>query len=227
MNNYNPEKIKKFHEYIIQDYETSLIVDRIVNVLSVEKTDGTFTQIGIRPLIDEDILIDPGFSEYLPGAGRMVAVGEEEFLIKNILENKEIENIDLDDDIKEFPKYAYEIENSLILLSTKFYTKFFTKLMSRIDYEQKTPRLDKQYKIISIPERILGNKIVILNKDSIRWKKQTFIDKETNKKTSISINHKSSEQFGKLDVTIRSVNKIESIDSNLIKIFEVKNGEKS
>lgn len=221
MVNYNQEKLKKFHEYTLQDYEGSLIVDKIVDMHLVEKTDGSFIQIGIRPLIEEDIFIDPGFSEYLPGAGRTVAIGEEEFLISKILENKEIERRDFKENLKEFPKKVYEIDNAVILLSTKFYVEFFTNLMNRIDYEENIPRLDKRFKIISISERILGNKIIILDRNAILWEKEIFEDKTTGTAETLDISIKTI-PGGKVDITLRSVNKITIVNPELIKILQVK-----
>ncbi len=55
--------MKKFHEYTLEDYNESLVIEDIVKVNLVEKTDGKFIQIGLRPLIDDDIFIDPSFSE--------------------------------------------------------------------------------------------------------------------------------------------------------------------
>ena len=220
---YNQTKIKKFHEYTLEDYNRSLVIDDIVKVSLVEKTDGSFIQIGIRPLIEDDILINPSFHEYLPGAGRMVAVGEMEFLIKNLIENKDIEVINFNEDIKEFPKHVFDFNNAIILLSTKFYVEVFTKLMHRIDYGERYPKLDYRYSIISIPEKVLGNKIIIIDKNAILWEKQLFDNKETGKKEAIDINIKPAEEFGKVDITIRSVNKIRYVDPELIKILEVKN----
>ena len=226
MNRYKEEKIKKFHEYTLEDYNRNLVIKDIVKVNLVEKTDGTFTQIGIRPLINEDIFISPSFHEYLPGAGRMVAIGEMDFLIKNILDNKEIEKIEFKEDIKEFPKYVYDFNDAIILLSTKFYVEVFTKLMNRIDYEEKHPRLDKRYEIISVSEKILGNKIIIIDKNAIILEKQKFHDKYTNSDEKINITEKSA-SLGKVDITIRSVNKIRKIDTELIKVLEIKVIEES
>jgi len=217
---YNPKKINKFYEYTLEDYNRSLVIEDIVKVNSVEKTDGSFTQIVVRLLIEENIFIDPSFSEYLPGAGRRVALGEEEFLIKTILDHKEIERIEFKEDIAEFPKYVFEFDNAIILLSTKFYVDVFTKLMHRIDYEEKCPRLDRRYKIITISEKVLGNKILIIDKDAILWEKELFIDKTTGKKEKIDINIKPASS-GKADITIRSVNKIRYFNPDLIKILEV------
>ena len=219
---YNKEKIKKFHKYTLEDYNRSLIIEDIAKVNLVEKTDGSFIQIGIRPLLEDDIFISPSFSEYLPGAGRMVAIGEEDYLIKNILDKKEIEKIEFVEDIKEFPKYVYDFDNAVILLSTKFFVEVFTKLMHRIDYEEKYPRLDRRYRIISIPEKVLGNNIIIVDKNAILWDKEIFDNKITGKKEKIDINIKPAKEMGKVDITIRSVNKIKYIDTDSIRILEVK-----
>ncbi|MCK4647773.1 hypothetical protein KAT24_02490 [Candidatus Pacearchaeota archaeon] len=221
MNRYEKEKIKRFNEYTLEDYHSSLIIEDIVKVNLVEKTDGSFTQIGIRPLINEDIFINPSFSEYLPGAGRMVAVGEIDFLIKNILDKKEIEKIEFKEDIKEFPKYVFDFNNPMILLSTKFYVEIFTKLMNRIDYEEKHPRLDRRYKIISVPERVIGNRIIIIPKYSVLWKKKLFYNEFTDKKEKLSVEIGTPKPEGKVDVTIKSLNKIEYIDKKEIKILEI------
>ena len=218
---YNPDKIKKFHEHTLEDYNQSRVIEDIVKVNLVEKTDGSFTQIGIRILIEEDIFVDPGFSEYLPGAGRRIALGEEEFLINTLLENKEIEKIKFKEEITEFPKYVFEFNNAVILLSTKFYVEVFTKLIHRIDYEEKCPRLDRRYKIIPISEKVLGNKIIIIDKDAILWEKEKFYNEFIKEDEKIDI--KIIPKLDKADITIRSVNKIRYLDPDSIKILEVEN----
>ena len=87
---YNKEKIEQFHKYTIEEYSRSLVIEDIVKVDATEKTDRSFTQIGIRPLVDDDMLILPNFHPELPGAGRIVAIGERDFLIDVILNKKEI-----------------------------------------------------------------------------------------------------------------------------------------
>ena len=212
---YNEEKMKKFQEYTLEDYNRSLVIEDIAKVSLVKKTDEKFMQIGIRPLIKEDIFIDPSVSEYLLDSGRIVAVGERDFLIRSILDKKEIERIKFKEDIKEFPKYVFNFNNAVILLSTKFYTEVFTSLWNRIDHKKGYPRLDEIYKIIPVPEKVLENKIIIIDKEAILWEKQLF---GNNEKLEIKIKPSIS---GKADITIRSVNKIRHIDTDLIKILEI------
>jgi len=220
---YNLQKLKEFHEFTIEDYNRSLIIEDIATVKTVERADDSFIQIGMRPLMDDDMFLLPSFDPRLPSAGMMVAVGEEDFLVGTILNNKEIGRIEFKEDIKEFPKYVFDFNEAIILLSTKFYVETFTKLMNRIDYEEKHPRLDYRYRIIPVSEKVLGNKIIIIGKDAVLWEKQLFIDKITGKKEKIDISIKPA-SIGKVDITIRSVNKIKYLDPEQIKILEIKNG---
>jgi hypothetical protein len=222
----NKEEVKKFNKYIVEEYNLSLTIENLAEVITKEVTDGKFIQIGIKHVIDENLFVQDGFDERLPGAGRMIAMGEIDFLIKNLLEDKEIKRIKFGEDIKEFPKYVYNLDNAIILLSTKFFVEVFTKLMSRIDYEEKYPRLDRGYRIISIPEKILQNRIIIINKNAIFWRKQKFHDEYTNTYEKLNIKIKPV-SIGKVDITIRSVNKIEHINKEDIIILEIKNIEES
>jgi len=158
---YKKENIEQFHKDTLDDYNRSLIIEDIVKVDLTEKTDDSFIQIGIRPVLDDEMFVSSSFDPRLPSAGRMVAIGEEDFLINTILNKKEIKKIEIKENIEEFPKYVYEFNDPIILISNKFFVEIFTKLMHRIDYEERYPRLDNRYKIIIVPETILTNKIII------------------------------------------------------------------
>jgi len=223
--NYDLEKIKFFQKRTLENYNNNIIIDKLCKISLVDKTDKNFIQIGMRPLIDEDIFLPKGtVHPELPSLGRIIANGEEEFLIKSILDNQDIEKIEFNEDIKEFPKYVFVFDNAVILLSTKFYVEVFTKLMNRIDYEEKCPRLDGRYKIISVPEKILGNKIVIIDKNAILWEKQKFYNAFTEKDETLDIKIEPRTDW-KVDITARSVNKIKCIDPELIKILEVEKSD--
>lgn len=218
---YDKSKIEMFHKAAIEEYNRSLEIEKICSVKVTSKTDGTFTQIGIRPLVDGEMFISPGFDPRLSGAGRLIAIGERDFLIKTILDKKDIEKIEFKEDIKDFPKYIYAFNDAVILLSTKFYVEVFTKLMRRIDYEEKYPRLDGRYQIIPVPEKILGDHIIIIDKNAILWEKKQFDNEITKNKELLDINIKPKGE--KVDITIRSLNKIAYIEPKLIKILRVKN----
>ena len=217
---YDKSKIERFHKATIEEYNKSLKVEKICRVKVTSKTDGNFTQIGIRPLLDGKMFISPNFDPTLPGAGRLIAIGEMDFLIKTILDKNDVEKIEFKEDIKDFPKYVYEFNDAVVLLSTKFYVEVFTRLMHRIDYEEKYPRLDKMYQIISVPEKVLGDYIIIIDKNAILWEKKQFDNEVTKNKELLDISIKPKGE--KVDITIRSLNKITYIEPELVKILQVK-----
>jgi hypothetical protein len=221
---YDKDKIKRFHINTLNDYGHGLEIADLAQVRYVKETDGSFTQIGLRPIVDEEMFINPGFHESLPGAGAMVSTGEVNLLLTNILElaeKGEIKKINFNEEIKEFPKHI-DFMNGVIVMSNKFTVEGFTQLMHRVDYENKYPRLDHMYKIVIIPEKILGNKIILIEKDAILWEKELFKNEATGKDELIDILIKSAEEFGKVDITIRSVNKIKDMWKDRIKVLEVK-----
>ncbi len=221
---YDLEKIKFFQSKTIEDYNSNSTVEKICKVNLVDKTDKTFIQIGLRPLVDEEILLpDKGgvhFHPELPGLGMDVAVGEKIFLINNLLKNKEIEVINFKEEVKEFPKHIYGFNDATILISLKFFIELSKELMHRIEYKDGQTILDSRYKLIFIPEKILDNKIVIVDKNAILWEKQKFFNKFTEKDETLDIKIEPAIDW-KVDITVRSVNKIRDVDSELIKILEV------
>src|SRR3989344_7797509 len=72
---YDKEKIKQFQTSTIRDYNNSLIVEEVCNVNFVDRTDGKFTQIGLRPVVEEDIFLPEGtvYPE-LPSLGGYIAI---------------------------------------------------------------------------------------------------------------------------------------------------------
>lgn len=218
---YNLDQVKKFNEYTIEDYNNSLKIEEMTKVNLIEESDTSFTQIGIRPLIPNDMFIYKNWHPALPSIGMQVANGERDFLIKNILNNKEIDKIILKkSELLEFPKYVYEFRKATILISLDFFMEISQKLMHRIQYKNYKEILDCNYELNFIPGDIMKNKIIILDKEAILWEKQKFNNKFTNKDEKIDI--RIAPRGDKTDITIRSVNKIKHLDPELIKIIEVK-----
>lgn len=219
---YDAEKIKQFQISTIEDYNKSKIIEQICKVNLVERSDGDFIQIGLRPVVDEDIfLVGGNVHPELPSLGRHIAVGERDFLIKTLLENEQIKKIKLDkEEIFEFPKEITS-NNGILLISTDFLVNISMNLMNRIEYKNSKVLLDKNYEIIYVPKQIIGNRIMIIDKDAILWTKQKFHNEFTGQDESldISINPKVG---WTVDITVRSANKIKYLDPELIKILEVR-----
>ena len=218
---YDKEKIKQFQINTIRDYNNSLIVEQISKVNFVNRTDGKFTQIGLRPVVEEDIFL-PGGNVYpeLPSLGRHIAVDEQDFLINSILENKEIQRINIDKiEIEKFPNHV-SLNESTILISNDFFVSIAQLLVKRIEYKDHKILLDSCYRLFFVSGEAIKNKIVIIEKDAIFWTKQNFHNQFTNKEEGLDI---SIEPMigGKVDIVVKSVNRIKSIYPERIKILEV------
>jgi len=206
------EKLKEFHESIIEDYNRSLEVEDLTNVRTTEKTDLSSTQIGMRTIIPEEV-----FNSLYQSFGREVAIGETAFLLDYLLNCKEIKKSQISEDTK-FTEHL-EFNKNLIIFSTKFYVSIFTKLINHVVYGKGHPLLYGIYPLISIPEKILGNKIIIIEKDAILIEKELFTDELTGKKEKINVITK--DLIEGVEVMFRSVLKIKHIDFERIKILEV------
>jgi len=219
---YDKKKIKQFQVSAINDYNSSQRVGEIAKVNLVERTDGKFTQIGLRPLIEEDIFLPEGnVVPELPSIGMHVAVGERDFLIQNILKNKDIQKVIIKKgEVKEFAKFAYEFNEATILISLDFFVGLSQELMHRIEYKDSKTILDSNYNLIFVPGGMMKNKIIIIDKEAILWTKQKFYNEFTGKDESLDISIEP-RIGGKVDIIVRSVNRIKSLYPEMIKILEV------
>jgi hypothetical protein len=225
-NKWNKDKMKQFNELTLKEYNQDLIIEKIVKVELVKETDGSFIQLGLRPLVEDDIFRkfkDVEVYPNLPGLGRHIAIGERDFLIKNILDNKKIKRKILNKEkLLNFPSSAYEFSKATILISLDFFVELSQKLAHRIKYEKGKTILDNNYNLDFIPGEMMKNKIIIISPNAILWQKEKFFNEftKTEEKIDIQINSASA---NKADILVRSVNKIKNIDPELIKIIEVRN----
>ena len=113
-----------------------------------------------------------------------------------------------------------DFDVAIVLLSTKFYVEFFTELMDYIEYGGRHPIIYHRYPVISVPEKVLKNRIIIIEKGAIWLEKELFTDEFTGKKEKINVITRPSPGLN-VDVLVRSVNKIKSLDPELIRILEV------
>jgi len=218
---YDKEKIRQFQTNTIWDYNNSLVVEKICKVNFVNRTDEKFIQIGLRPVIEEDIFL-PGGDVFpkLPSLGMQIAIGERDFLVNSILGNKEIKKVKIDKtEIEKFPN-EIDFNKSSILISNDFFVNIAQLLMKRIEYKDHKMLLDSSHSLFFVPGEVMRNKIIIIEKDSILWTKQKFQNQFTNKEESLDI---SIEPMigGKVDIVARSVNRIKSLYPEEIKILEI------
>jgi len=218
---YDREKIKQFQTSTIRDYNNSLIVEEVCNVNLVDRTDGKFTQIGLRPIVEEDIFLPKGniFPELL-SLGGYIAIGERDFLINSILENREIQRVKINNN--KIEKFLNEVEfnESAIFIANDLFIDIAQLLMKRIEYKDHKTLLDSRHSLFFVLGEAMKNKIIIIEKEAILWTKQKFHNQFTNKEVGLDI---SVEPMigGKVDIVARSVNRIKSLYPRGIRIIEV------
>ena len=136
------------------------------------------------------------------------------------MENKEIQRINIDKiEIEKFPNHV-SLNESTILISNDFFVSIAQLLVKRIEYKDHKILLDSCYRLFFVSGEAIKNKIVIIEKDAIFWTKQNFHNQFTNKEEGLDI---SIEPMigGKVDIVVKSVNRIKSIYPERIKILEV------
>jgi len=220
---YDKGKIERMKRYIFNEYNRDSIVGKIINVASVKKTDGTFTQIGIRPLVDEDMLISPNYSPELPMAGRMISIGERDHLINRVLNEEGIKQIEIkeaDFSPQELQKHLEDTETLILPVNVEMMMMEDQEWMQHIEFKGGQIHFNSVHNIIFVPTRLLS-KIVIIDKLAIFWEKVLFFDKTTNKKEKLEISIGETHPNKKIDITIRSLNKLKFTDKSLIKVIEL------
>ncbi|NQU98072.1 hypothetical protein HQ533_01275 [Candidatus Woesearchaeota archaeon] len=221
---YDSSKLERFNKYIIEEYNKSLFIEKIGDVSEVDSTDGTFTQIAIRPLIQKDMLVPSNYVPELMGVGRIIALGERDFLIKKLLEDNTIKcvRIKRQDFNPETLQNELESLNAKILLSVNAESILLKNRdwMKHLDFTVGNLRFNHFYDLFPIPDKILNNKLVILNELSLVWMKQVFKNEITKSNEKLEIEIGKLQNGNKVDVLIRSVNKFYYY-KNYIKIIEI------
>jgi len=221
---YNKDKVERFHRYILNEYYRDLFIENIVDVGTTDKTNGRFTQVGIRPLIDEGIFTQQNYASELTMAGRIIAIGERDLLVKTLLKDKEIKIIKIKE--KDFtPSKLSELLGSLnakILVSVDKKTSLLKDRdwMTHIDFVNGKMRFNSYYDVFLISSKVANSRIIILDELALVWIKQLFQNPITGKKEKLDIQIGKIKKNGKVDVLIRSVNKLHYF-KEYIKIIEI------
>ncbi|MBS3072243.1 hypothetical protein J4477_00210, partial [Candidatus Pacearchaeota archaeon] len=144
--NFDFKKVKQFVGSVLEDYHNHKDIEKLCILRDTENTDGSFTQIGIRPLVDADMLLPDkngvAFDPRLPAIGMDVANGEREFLIKNILNEFKPEEFVKLDKLEDFPAHIYTFRNPILLVSLKFFVEIHNLMIKRITWKDYKTLLD-------------------------------------------------------------------------------------
>ena len=221
---YDKNKVERFHKYILNEYYRGLFIENLVEVGTTDKTDGTFTQVEIRPLIDEGIFTQPNYASELTMAGRIIAIGERDLLVKTLLKDQSIKTVKIRE--KDFtPNKLSELLGSLnakILVSVDKKTSILKDRdwITHIDFVDGKMRFNFYYDVFPISSKVANSRIIILDELALIWIKQLFKNPITGKREKLDIQIGNIENNGKVDVLIRSVNQLHYF-KEYIKIVEI------
>ncbi len=208
---FDQKQVEMFQRYILKEYHRDRFIEKITDVATIDQTDGTFTQIGIRPRITTEIFTQQSHSPQLIQSGTLVAVGERNHLVKTLLEDKTIKKIKIKE--RDFtPTKLSELighQEVKILLSVDAKTSLLMNRgwMKHISFVDKTILFNSYAEIFPISGKNASKKIILLDELALVWTKQLFQNKITGRKEKLEIKI-GKQKEGKVDVLIRSVNKL-------------------
>lgn len=166
---------------IVNEYNFYSEIGKILNITRVESTDGNFTQIGRKSRIPTTYFYDDKYPAMLRDFGRVIAISEKKYLVNRILKSKEIEKITISK--KQLLENIFELvrgmrlKDLVILLPTNLKFKMMEKEMANFDYKLNTFIYhydDIDIPIYTVPDKILKNKMIILNRSFAKLEMKRF-----------------------------------------------------
>jgi hypothetical protein len=219
---------KEFILNTIKEYDRTRRIKNFCKPIFVDKTDGTFVQIGLRPQIGIEIF-DPDESIFrgIFGLSRQISIGEEKYFIKNLLDKGNYDEIFYKDiTIKLFNDLLNKIglnENGVILIPSSFLLENLLKITdNKLSYDVNLNSycLDNmsgfKVRVIFVNDDIIDNNIILYNMDDIIWKYKLFSEKQI---LDVEIKEPAF-LFEKYDILVRVIIKQE-FDPNKIRIIKI------
>jgi hypothetical protein len=221
----NPEKVAKCREDIFKSYKESSEISEVVQVKEFdEERDNELEFIPIykkRPLIPKYCLIKPSFvdcSTLWFDFGRVVAVGEINYLLKRIFEAERIERVRIREVTAE--EIFNEIKSpSVIFMPLEILTEFVKKRLAKFGYLKIDE--DTELKVINSSNHTPFGDIIILDKTAGIW---TFEpDEEAEERLIVEIKEYDADK-SKVDLLAKTVVNFRIVDPKAIKILKIERG---
>ena len=224
---YEFKRVLQFMQTTLSEYHFSRIIDKIVSAREVSVPSKDFVQIAEHFLIEESFFQDEKEGEpAIHGLGGNIAHGEQDYIIKQILNNEKISKpIKITEKQLTLQFLSEKVRNfidPIILISTKFVSQLYTDKAA--NYRLKYGRieiLDNRIKLIFIPESILSNKIIVLESLSCYWFYIKKYNPITENQEILQIEIGNINKDGKTSVLVRTVGKLNINNHEKIKIYEV------
>jgi hypothetical protein len=220
------EKLVNFNKFIITEFIDSIFLEKYVSIIDIEKGID-FTKVIINTDFPKNALTNEisgiSYSTDLLGAGRVIAIGERDFLLNEIINNNSIEqfNIPISDFTPDYLQSNLD-HKSIILISSNIKLGLLNKRewLRSIELKNKEVIFNCFHDFISLPEKILKNKIIIIDdKFAIKLLRKVFYNKYTKQKEKLNIVLETDSNKDNISISVYSELKIDYIDTNLIKII--------
>jgi hypothetical protein len=229
MNDLDPNLKKEFVEETIKEYISSLrVTEYLKNVPVDEEHAGEeFKQIGLRTKVEADVFSPHTGKVYVSphviGLGRAVAIGENDYFIVGIIEDPKISREQLKKSDFTPDKLIETIADmrARIFLPVRLKFELFRdkKWRGRLNFNERTLKFDT-YPVFSVSDKVINNKIIILDELAAIWKYVLFENKITGGKERLDINIGDTVD-GKVDVIVRSMGNLRIHHKNYCKILQL------
>jgi hypothetical protein len=232
----DPEKVAKCREDIFKSYKESSKIPEVVQVKEFDEErdkELEFIQKDVRQLIPKDCLIKPSFvgcNKLWFDLGRVVAVGETNYLIKRILEDERIERVrirgvtpeEIFDEIKSVVGNLKEqkYKPSIVFIPLEILTEFVKKRLAKT-FELLKIDEDTELKVINSSKLTPFEDIIILDKTAGIWAFEP--DEEAEERLIIEIKECDTDK-SKVDLLVKMVVNFRIVDPKAIKNLKIEQG---
>lgn len=232
---YEQQRIDDLKREIIEDYNRTQTVDKIINKLDATESNQDFTKVYIRYLLERIWFSDSSHYPDFGPIGGAIARGEMNYLLSNIHKSVETETIEFRSLTPSLLKERIsEIEPSIGSISVlasveKMYLQFLKKREWNLSYDYSV----KNYQINIEGIRInflgyhgadFGSDILIMSKHVCNFLYRLYEDPiigSTHLNFAVSL----SQNNQKFDFLVHSTVRIDSFDREKVKIYRVEGGE--
>ena len=227
------KRIEEFVRRTLKDYKESNCIGDFVfkSEINENQTDGTFTKIGVRPLVKRELFLPPKGSIFIVpelfGLGHSIALGEENHFIGKLLEDSRIERIRIDksnftpdilsenlDMVKGDTSIFFNAINEGDLLKDQNWE-------GHLSYKQDMAYFNSYYPVHVVGGKLIRDTVIIFDKLSSMWVKVLFDNKHANTKIPLKIEIGTGRNDEKVDILIYSLVKFNIYEPNKIKILKL------
>jgi hypothetical protein len=232
---FDEERIERFTKSTLEDFEKGFLLDDVLfsSNISEDETDGTFTKIGVRPLVKRELFLPQTGSVFIipemVGLGHSITLGEKKYFVNQILSNNAIKNIRIrKQDFNpsslrtELNKLNSDIKEGLIFINALNKGELQKKSDWKFSFSYSDGEsFELNHPIHTFGGDLLKDKIIIFDKNSSNWIRVLFRNKYFKSDIKLNISMGSGRNDLEVDVLVYSLIKLYIHDPSSIKIIEL------